>query len=150
MNAPSTSTSSRFAAFAFAHASGGLFTNVKRWHVLGESTKTACDESKSMCNSDCTPPAEVSCLRMMTSERNWQTKKISTETKMPRFPTENEAFSERRREAPVGVEPTRDGFAIRCLSHLATEPNAGGNVVLCYERVKVFLLRLIRQIFDKQ
>jgi len=33
---------------------------------------------------------------------------------------------------------------------LATEPNAGGNVVLRYERVKVFLQRLIRQIFDKQ
>ena len=27
------------------------------------------------------------------------------------------------REVPSGVEPLNHGFAIRCLSHLATEPN---------------------------
>ena len=32
-------------------------------------------------------------------------------------------MAEKKKEAPVGVEPTRGGFAIRCLSHLATEPS---------------------------
>ncbi len=50
----------------------------------------------------------------------------------------------------MGVEPTRDGFAIRCLSHLATTPKAGGNVVGCFQGVKVFLMRLIRQIFGER
>lgn len=29
---------------------------------------------------------------------------------------------DKQKEAPVGVEPTNGGFAIRCLSHLATAP----------------------------
>ncbi len=42
------------------------------------------------------------------------------------FQGENEAVCEdspsNESKGPVGVEPTRDGFAIRCLSHLATAP----------------------------
>ena len=48
---------------------------------------------------------------------------LSLKTKKPHLPAGNEAFRETAdSEASVGVEPTRDGFAIRCLSHLATTP----------------------------
>ena len=82
------------------------------------------------CTKSCTRSAEISRSQPFSTVAESGETHLSRPTKKPRFPAKNEAFSESNtaqiQEASVGVEPTRDGFAIRCLSHLATAPKRAG------------------------
>ena len=75
------------------------------------------------CNFGCHRPAEINHFSRSQPISNKSDDAMSPPTKKPHLPAGNEAFCETAdSEASVGVEPTRDGFAIRCLSHLATTP----------------------------
>ena len=75
------------------------------------------------CTNGCTRPAEITHFQPKSPVSLTTSETSSRETKKPHLPAGNEAFRETDdSEASVGVEPTRDGFAIRCLSHLATTP----------------------------
>ena len=90
------------------------------------------------CTKSCTRSAEITSSQPFSTVAESSETHLSRPTKKPRFPAEYEAFSESNtaqiQEASVGVEPTRDGFAIRCLSHLATTPNAGAESS-CHRKV---------------
>ena len=115
------------------------------------TTGTTDDSAKFGCTNGCTRPAEISCFQPKSPVSLATASNSGQKQESPQIPAENEGFFVNstgvEQEASVGVEPTRDGFAIRCLSHLATTPKAGGNVVVVSQGVKLFLLRLNRQIF---
>ena len=87
------------------------------------ATGTTDDVANFGCTNGCTRPDEITLFQPLSPVLLATHATSDRETKKPHFPAENEAFRESENsEASVGVEPTRDGFAIRCLSHLATTP----------------------------
>ncbi len=87
------------------------------------ATGTTDDAADFGCTNGCTRPAEITRFQPKSPVLLATQTTSGRETKKPHFPAGNEAFRETEdSEASVGVEPTRDGFAIRCLSHLATTP----------------------------
>jgi len=91
------------------------------------ATGTMDDASDFSCTKSCTRPAEIDRFQPFSTVAGKMENATAQQTKKPHFPEENEAIRESQHsEGPVGVEPTRDGFAIRCLSHLATAPKRGG------------------------
>ncbi len=90
------------------------------------TTDTTVNRSDLSCTKSCNASAEISRLQPLLPVL-LPTKGVPNQKrKNPQFPEENEGFLCDGEKASVGVEPTRDGFAIRCLSHLATTPSAGG------------------------
>ena len=87
------------------------------------ATGTTDDTSNFGCTNGCTRPAEITRFQPFSPVAMATEPDLVKTRKNPQFSGENEGF---RVEASVGVEPTRDGFAIRCLSHLATTPKRAG------------------------
>ena len=96
-----------------------------------KATGTTVDAADFGCTNGCTRPAEITRFQPFSPVAMATEPDLAKTRKNPQFSGENEGF---REEASVGVEPTRDGFAIRCLSHLATTPYAGAESS-CHRKV---------------
>lgn len=84
--------------------------------ILSASIRLGNSFSEDDRENDKSPRESCGLFRLMVTARTVASTYKKTSGKRP------DVFQ----KGPVGVEPTRDGFAIRCLSHLATAPKAGG------------------------
>lgn len=108
----------------------GELESLSKVSASDHQTLRARGASDEAANPGCTSPAEITRCHPRLNCLIGHSDDFGPKQESPQIPAENEGFlgysTVVEEEAPVGFEPTRDGFAIRCLSHLATEPKAGG------------------------